>query len=104
LIFIRSRTLNSANRRAAFATRFEGRYLLGLAQDWYEAEDKKERQELRLETFINWTWLEYSSFADDGSYSLWFYDEDGKIFAGHVITAEYDAEGQFKAQAFTANA
>jgi hypothetical protein len=79
-------------------------YLLGLAQDWYEAEDEKERQELRLETFINWTWLEYSSFADDGSYSLWFYDEDGKIFAGHVITAEYDAEGQFKAQAFTANA
>lgn len=72
------------------------RYLLGLAQDWYQPEDETLPEELDLETFIAWTWLDYLSFSDDGTFSLWFYDADGKVFAGHVIIAEYDAEGQFK--------
>jgi hypothetical protein len=72
------------------------RYLLGLAQDWYEAEDETVTEELSLEDFIKWTWLDYLSFADDGTFSLWYYDEGGKIFAGHVIIAEYDVEGNFK--------
>lgn len=70
-------------------------YLFGLAQDWYEAGAENAPEALGLETFIAWTWLDYISFADDGTFSLWFYD-DGKIFAGHVIIAEYDGAGAFK--------
>ena len=72
------------------------RYLLGLAQDWYEATDETVTEELSLEEFVKWTWLDYISFEGDGTFSLWYYDEGGKIFAGHVIIAEYDAEGHFK--------
>jgi hypothetical protein len=72
------------------------RYLLGLAQDWYQPEDENLPAELGLETFLAWTWLDYISFSDDGAFSLWFYDDDGTIFAGHVIIADYDAEAQFK--------
>jgi hypothetical protein len=71
-------------------------YLLGLAQDGYQPEDENLPEELSLESFIVRTWLDYLSFAADGTFSLWFYDDDGKIFAGHVIIADYDQAGQFK--------
>ncbi len=65
--------------------------MVELGKDWYEPEDDDAPKKLNLEDFIAWTSLGAISFASDGAFNLW-YDDAGKVFAGHAIVAEYDPE------------